>query len=60
MTRNRYLEEDFERISQMECLYLYEKQMEEEQEYYEYINKLPAKINVIKKEENAEQIKELQ
>ncbi len=52
MTKNKYLEEEYEHEFDKNFIYLYERQMEEEQEYYEYINKLPAKINVIKEKEN--------
>ena len=52
MTRNIYLEEDFERESLQDYIYLCEREKEIEQEYYEYINRLPGEIIVIDKRKN--------
>lgn len=48
---NQFIEEDFERILDLDSIYIYEKLIEEEQEYYEFEknrNRLPAKIEIIK------------
>lgn len=44
---NTIINEDFERISQQESVYLLEKQMELEWEWWDHENRLPAKIVVI-------------
>ena len=43
------MREDFERIKQLDVMYLYEHQQEIEQEYFEWQqnqDKLPAKISI--------------
>lgn len=44
---NTIINEDWERISQQESVYLLAKQMELEWEWWEYEHRLPAKIVVI-------------
>jgi hypothetical protein len=44
---NTIINEDWERISQQESVYLLEKQMELEWEWWEHEHRLPAKIVVI-------------
>jgi hypothetical protein len=44
---NTIINEDWERISQQESVYLLEKQMELEWQQWEYEHRLPAKIVVI-------------
>lgn len=42
--------EDYERVSEQEYIYLLEKKMMEEQQYWEYVNRKPAQIIVINKD----------
>ena len=48
MTRNEYLEEDFEREYEKSFVYLYEREKEIEEEYYNSLI-VPAKIILIDK-----------
>lgn len=46
------INEDWERESQKEYIYLLEKMMQEEEEYWKYISQKPAKIIVQKQEDH--------
>jgi len=51
MSSNEFIEEDWERLSELDKMYLYEKHREMEEEWHQWEEKhkkrLPAKIKVI-------------
>ena len=47
MKNNIWLQQDWEREVEKDYIYLLEREKEIEQEYYEYINRLPGEIIVI-------------
>lgn len=66
MKDNKFIEEDFERLSEMDKMYIWEKENEVWEEYQDWIEKqekLPAKITIKLsnqlqvKEENVENIR---
>lgn len=66
MKDNKFIEEDFERLSEMDKMYIWEKENEVWEEYEDWIEKqekLPAKITIKLsnqlqvKEENVENIR---
>lgn len=56
MTDNKHIEEDFERLSELDKMYLWERENEVWEEYWQWEEerqeRLPAKIEVVGTKEN--------